>query len=91
MIRALFRLAGRFALLLATMAFLVGVSLFIVGSYILTWPILRLSPRDQKIAALTDVAAAGMKLMTVFSASQVKALAEEFADSVEEEVVDGPS
>ena len=66
MIVSMFKGAGRIALWLATMLFLAGLSLFIFGSYILTWPILRLSPRDQRVKVLMDMAASAFSAMTVF-------------------------
>lgn len=82
MISRLFRLAGRFALLLVTMAFLTAVSLFIIGGFLLTWPLLRLSPRDRKLKATADFATAGMTLLTVFSDGHIKKMV---ADSLEPE------
>jgi cytochrome c oxidase assembly factor CtaG len=81
MIKSMFRGAGQVALWAATMAFLAGVSLLLVGSFLLTWPILRKSPRDRRIKATMDFAAAGLTLMTVFSDSKIKKLAEELASS----------
>lgn len=66
MITGLFKGAGKLALWAATMAFLISVSLLLIGSFILTWPIMRKSPRDQKIKAMTDVAAVALEAMQVF-------------------------
>lgn len=88
MISKLFRLAGRFALLLVTMAFLTAVALFVIGGFLLTWPLLRLSPRDRKIKATADFATAGMTLLTAFSDSKIKAAVTEAFDDAES--VDDP-
>ena len=71
MISKLFRAAGRFAIWLATMAFLAAVSLFIIGGFLLTWPLLRMSPRDRRIKATVDFATSTMALATVFSRNQI--------------------
>lgn len=63
MIAALFRGIGKLTLLLAATAFLTAVSLFLLGSYILTWPILRKSPRERRIAASVELATAGMAML----------------------------
>lgn len=77
MITALFRGAGKIALLLATMAFLAVISLFVVGSFILTWPVHRSSPRERKLKASMDFAQAGMTLLTAFSEGSMRKMMEE--------------
>lgn len=74
MISAMFRTIGRLALWLASMAFLTGVSLFVIGSFLLTWPLLRLSPRDKRIRAGVDFASSAMTLLTTFSDRSVEAM-----------------
>jgi hypothetical protein len=44
---------------------LTGLSLFIVGAFCVTWPVLRLSPRDAKLRAGMDAALALATLVTV--------------------------
>jgi len=60
MVAALARATGKLALLLVSLTVITGVSLLLFGSYILTWPVLRLSPRDRKVKSLVDLAAAAM-------------------------------
>lgn len=62
----LFSALGRFALLLATAAFLTAVSLFLVGAFLSTWPILRKSPRDARIRATADLASAAVTAIAAF-------------------------
>lgn len=66
MIRALFRTTANLAFLAATMAFLVSVSLFLSGAFLATWPILRHSPRDRRLRAIAELAAAAMAAATAF-------------------------
>ena len=89
MIRALFSALGRFLLFLCTLAFVAAVSLFVFGSFILTWPILRLKPRDQKLRATVNFASAAMTMFTVFGeASARRALAEALELAEQEHVLD---
>ena len=86
MIATMFRGIGRVALLLASMAFLAGVSLFVFGSFLLTWPLLRLSPRDRRVKAGVDFASSAMTLLTVFSERSVRQMMEqEIADGVDDD------
>lgn len=48
------------ALLAVSLTVITGVSLLLFGSYLLTWPVLRLSPRDRKIRALVDLSSAAL-------------------------------
>ena len=57
---------GRLALFTATAAFLTTVSLFLLGAYLLTWPILRKSPREQRIRATAELAASVVTAIAVF-------------------------
>lgn len=54
----LFAFAGKFALFLALMAILTGVSLCLLGAYLASWPIMRVSPRNRKLTALTGLVVA---------------------------------
>lgn len=47
---------GRVLLFLASMALITGISFFVVGAYLTTWPILRLSPRSARTKAAMQVA-----------------------------------
>ena len=60
------RLFGRAFLSLAGLAFLVGVSLFLFGSYLLTWPMLRLPPRERRMQAAVQLGSAVMGAMMAF-------------------------
>jgi len=67
---SLLKFLGRILVIFATMTFIAGISLFVVGSYLLTWPLLRLSPRDRKVQALVNAATAGFGLLTVVAKEQ---------------------
>ncbi len=67
--KTMIRGCGRFALTLATMGFLITVSLFLVASYLLTWPLLRTSPRERKLRASAEVAAAVMGAIQAFAST----------------------
>lgn len=54
----LFALVGKFALFLAAMALLTGVSFFVVGAYVVSWPIMRVSPRSRRVQALMGLGVA---------------------------------
>ena len=60
MVAALARATGKFAFLLVSLAVISGVSLLLFGSYILTWPVLRLSPTNRKVKAMVDLMGAVM-------------------------------
>ena len=60
MVAALARATGKFAFLLVSLTVITGVSLLLFGSYILTWPVLRLSPANRKVKAMVDLTAAVM-------------------------------
>jgi len=59
-VAALARATGKFAFLLVSLAVISGVSLLLFGSYILTWPVLRLSPTNRKVKAMVDLMGAVM-------------------------------
>ena len=71
--------------MLATCAFLVAVSLFVIGSYILTWPLLRLSPRERRIRATVDFASSAMATLTAFTGDKAMTqLAPDDADDTDD-------
>jgi len=59
-VAALARATGKFAFLLVSLAVISGVSLLLFGSYILTWPVLRLSPTNRKVKAMVELMGAAM-------------------------------
>lgn len=67
MFRSLFRGLGKLALWGASLAFLTGVSLLLLGAWLATFPILRLSPRQRRIEATMEMASAAMKLVSTFA------------------------
>jgi len=67
--RKLLKLFGSIVLSLATMAFIAATSLFVVGTFLTTWPVLRLSPRDRRVRAAIDLATAGIQLAQTFQRS----------------------
>ena len=60
MVAALARATGKMAFLLVSLAVITGVSLLLFGSYVLTWPVLRLSPTNRKVRAMVDLMGAAM-------------------------------
>src|SRR2546421_5984644 len=66
----LLRLLGRGFLILASMLFLAAVSLFAVGAYLATWPVLRTSPRNARLRAMVDVGVAILGLARAFENSR---------------------
>lgn len=67
MIRNLLGLFGRFTLMLASAAFLTAVGLLVLGSWLVTFPIMRLSPRERRIRATVDLAAATVATLGAFA------------------------
>lgn len=53
-------IVGRFALFLASMAFLTAVSFFVIGAYVASWPITRISPRNRRMQSVVGLAVAGV-------------------------------
>lgn len=88
MIRGLIAGVGKILLLLATLAFVIFLSLFVATSFFLTWPILRLSPRDRKIKAMMNLAQSVMTALSVFSEDNVKRMMAEALEETEEEPPD---
>lgn len=70
--KGLFRTVGNFAMLGAAMAFLVGITLFLTGSFLITWPLHRTSPRNRKLRATMDMVTAGMTLLTAMQQEQAE-------------------
>lgn len=64
MISGLFRGLGKLALLAASAAFLVSISLLIGGSFLMTYPLLRKSPKNRRMQATMQMASAGMLLLS---------------------------
>lgn len=88
MFRSLFKGVGKLFLLLAAMAFLALVSVFVIGSFILTWPVLRMSPRDRRLKSSMDFASSGMTMLTAFTDGSVrKAVADAMEESPEVDVI----
>lgn len=57
---------GKVLLLLAGMAFITGLSLFVAGAFLATWPLLRLSPQERRIGALIGLGTAVMGMVQAY-------------------------
>lgn len=66
MVASLAKGVGKFAFLLVSLSIISGVSLLLFGSYLLTWPVLRLSPRDRKVKAIVDLTGAAMAALAAW-------------------------
>jgi cytochrome c oxidase assembly factor CtaG len=75
------RLIGKAFVLLASMALLTGVSLFIIGAYMISWPILRQSPRTRRKQAASQLA---VSLFTLAQAFQSEHSDDDEADTPSE-------
>ena len=64
MVAALARATGKMAFLLVSLTVITGVSLLLFGSYVLTWPVLRLSPGNRKVRAMVDLMGAAMAALS---------------------------
>lgn len=76
---------GKLALLLATLAVLTAAGLFILGGFLITWPVLRQNPRSARNVALVNVAAWLMALAGTFKAVEdgtIKETGDNFAAAV---------
>lgn len=62
---------GGLVLLVATMALITAMSLFVVGGFLATWPILRLSPRGQRKQAVVNLGVALMATYIAFQGGQL--------------------
>jgi hypothetical protein len=60
---------GGLVLLLAITAFITGASLFVVGGYLVMWPVLRLSPAGQRKAAVANLLASVMQVAQAFNST----------------------
>lgn len=65
--RTIASLFGKLILLIAAMAFITGASLFVVGGYLATWPIMRASPRGRRVQAVSALALAVLALARAFA------------------------
>jgi hypothetical protein len=59
-------LVGKFALFLAGMAFLTAASFFVLGAYLASWPIMRISPRNRKMTSLIGLAVSAMAVARAY-------------------------
>lgn len=91
MIAAMFRGLGQFALLLVSMALLVVMSLFVIGSFLLTWPLHRLSPRDRRLRASVGFASSGMTLLTAYSDGSIRKMMENATEDEPEDYEPDPA
>lgn len=64
---SIFAAIGRLLLLLASAAFITFLSLFVIGAYLATWPVLRLSPKDRRITALTGLGTAVLTAVRAYA------------------------
>lgn len=62
----LLRGTGKLIIGAATLGIMAGVSLFLVGTYVLTFPVLRKSPKARKLRATVDLASALVTTLAVF-------------------------
>ena len=60
------KVLGGLAITLTIMALLTATSVFVVGGYLLTWPILRQAPRTARKKAIAQVAVALFALAQTF-------------------------
>lgn len=67
MIRALFRGLGSLAIWAASLAFITAVSLLLLGSWLATFPLLRINPRQRRLEAGMEIASAMFKLASTFT------------------------
>lgn len=70
MLNSLARGLGKLTLLLVSLTIITGLSLLLFGSYLLTWPVLRLSPRDRKIRVLVDLSSAAFAALSALQPPQ---------------------
>lgn len=71
----LLTLVGKFALFLAAMALLTGVSFFVVGAYLMSWPIMRVSARGRRMQAIMGLGVA------VVTAARAYGLEDKFTET----------
>lgn len=58
---------GGFVLLVTAMAFITAISLFVVGAWLTSWPILRLAPSGRRKQAVMNVAVSLFTLAQAFA------------------------
>lgn len=80
MIRAIFAGLGKLALAAATMAFLTATALLVLSAFLVTFPILRVSPRERRMKASMELAAAGLAVISAFAAGRTLVELEAHAD-----------
>lgn len=73
MIRAMFAGLGKLALAAATMAFLTATALLVLSAFLVTFPVLRCSPRERRMKASMELAAAGLAVIGAFAAGRDQA------------------
>lgn len=73
MTNSILRLLGRWAVILATTAVLSVASLMVFGTFLITWPILRMSPRDRRLRVTADLVSQLMTTVAVYSAERMRA------------------
>ena len=64
--KAIARGLAHVAMFTVAAALLAAASLFVMGAYLTTWPILRKSPRERHLKTGLDLAAAGMAFLSTF-------------------------
>ncbi len=62
---------GKFALFLAGMAFLTAASFFVLGAYLASWPIMRVSPRHRKMTSVVGLAVAAMAVARAYGIENI--------------------
>jgi hypothetical protein len=67
------KFAGTFALFIAGMALLTFISLFVVGAYLASWPIMRVSPRARRLTSVMGLATAAMTVARAYGLDAVMA------------------
>lgn len=63
---------GGLVLLVAVMAFITAISLFVVGGFLVSWPILRLSPRGRRKQSVVNLGVALMAAYVAFQPEQLE-------------------
>lgn len=75
---------ARLALFAAALAFLSATTLFLLGGYLMTWPVMRKSPRNRKLVASSDLAVAAMTALAVFEEATRKPALSVFEEATRE-------
>lgn len=58
---------GKLALIAFSFAFLTALSLLLFSSFCMTYPMMRRSPRDQKLQAMTQLVTSALSAVSIFS------------------------